>query len=104
MLRYYPNMTVLEAQRVTLAEFEVMSEAHMLRKIDEQFVIYSQAWAIVQAQATDKHGKPVYKNFNKFFDYEKMLKQAKGDEINLQNKNTNINFYKELSRLNKAGD
>ena len=97
-------MTVLEAQRVTLAEFEVMSEAHMLRRIDEQFDIHSQAWAIAQAQATDKQGKPVYKKFNKFFNYEEMLKKAKGDEITLQNKKTDINFYKELSRLNKAGD
>lgn len=97
-------MTVLEAQRVTLAEFEVMSEAHMLRRIDNQFDIHSLAWATAQAQATDKRGKPLYKKFNNFFNYEEMLEEAKGDEINLRNKKTDTNLYKQLSRLNKAGD
>ncbi|MDL2310485.1 hypothetical protein LJC13_00735 [Peptostreptococcaceae bacterium OttesenSCG-928-C18] len=93
-------MTVLEAQRVTLAEFEVMTEAHMLRRVDKQFDIHLQAWTNAQAQATDKKGRAYFKTFDKFFDYEKMLKKVKGEEL-LETNKINTDFYKKLSELNR---
>lgn len=96
-------MSVLGAQRVTLAEFEVMTEAHVLRRVDDQYNIHLQAWTISQAQATDKKGKPHFKNFDNFFDYEKAIKKAKGDVKKIENTNADIDLYKRLAQLNKAG-
>ncbi|WP_100066062.1 hypothetical protein [Miniphocaeibacter massiliensis] len=94
-------MTVLEARRVTLAEFEVMTEAHMLRRVDNQFDIHLQAWANAQAQATDKRGRAYFKTFDKFFDYEKMLKKVKGEDEVFEINKINTDFYKKLSEINK---
>ncbi len=94
-------MSVLEARRVTLAEFEVMTEAHMLRRVDNQFDIHLQAWAISQAQATDKRGKPHFRTFDKFFNYEEAIKRVKGVEEDIKINRIDSNFYKKLSELNK---
>ena len=94
-------MTVLEARRVTLAEFEVMTEAHMLRRVDNQFDIHLQAWAISQAQATDKRGKPYFRTFDKFFNYEEAINRVRGIEEDIKINRIDSNFYKKLSELNK---
>lgn len=97
-------MTVLEAQRVTLAEFEVMSEAHMLRQVDRQLDIHMQAWANADVNQADKNGKAKYKYFKQFFNYEEKLKEITGGVREIENNNNNLSMYKKLSQLNKAGD
>lgn len=92
-------MSVLEAKRTTLADFEVMQEAYMLRNIDEQFMTYLQAWTNAQVQATDKKGKPVYKKFKDFFDYDKILKELKEEN----NNKMEISVYQRLAEINKKG-
>lgn len=45
--------------------------------VDDDFNLHKQAFLNFQVQATDKKGKPVYKNFGKFYDYEKELETLK---------------------------
>ena len=52
-------------------------EACELRLVDEEFNAHRQAFLNVKASATDKRGKLVYKQFNKFFDYDKAISQVK---------------------------
>ena len=48
-------------------------EARALRIVDEDLNAHKQAFLNFQVQATDRNGKPVYKHFEKFYDYEKAL-------------------------------
>lgn len=65
-------------------------EAHGLRQIDDLYLIKRLAWENQQAQATDKKGKPVFKSFNDFFDYQKAIDRLLGntvaDEVMADNK------------------
>ncbi len=65
---------------MTLAEYRLLMEAERLRQIDMDYRNHLQAWLNFSAQATDKKGKPVYKRFKKFYDYEKHLDSAKGEK------------------------
>ena len=50
--------------------------------VDEEYWIHLQAWVNREVKAEKKKGKgrsePVYKRFDRFFDYEKRLEQASG--------------------------
>ena len=72
-------MSILEVKNTTIADYEVLTEAYQLRKLDEELNIHLLAWQTVQAGASDKRGKPVYSKFSKFFDYEQRQKEIKGD-------------------------
>lgn len=72
-------MSILEVKNTTIADYEVLTEAYQLRKLDEELSIHLLAWQTVQAGASDKRGKPVYSKFSKFFDYEKRYKETIGD-------------------------
>ena len=48
-------------------------EAFQLRLVDEEFYAHRQAFLNYQVQATDKKGKPIYRRFDKFYDYEKAI-------------------------------
>ena len=51
-------------------------DAHNLRLVDEEFDAHRQAFLNVRAQATDSKGKPVYRRFEKFYDYDKAIRRA----------------------------
>ena len=59
-----------------MREYEWLMEAHNLRLVDEEFIAHRQAFLNVRAQATDLKGKPVYRRFEKFYDYDKAIRQA----------------------------
>ena len=65
-----------EIDRLTLPEYELMMNAHALAEIDKDYDRHVRAWLDVVAGATKKDGRPVYKKFSDFFDYEKELKRA----------------------------
>lgn len=48
-------------------------EAKKLREVDDDLKAHRQAFLNFQVQATDKKGRPIYKRFDKFFDYDKAL-------------------------------
>lgn len=94
-----PNMTVLEARRTTLADFEVMVKAHQKREFENLFNLHLNAWLHNQVKATDKSGQPYYKEFQEFFDYEKHL--AMIDEGVQEKKEKEISKQKQLMEMMK---
>ena len=54
-------------------------EAFQLRLVDEEFYAHRQAFLNYQVQATDKKGKPIYRRFDKFYDYEKAIGRLAGE-------------------------
>ena len=56
---------------MTLHEYSVRMKAVELQRLDKQYDIHLQAWVSQQAKAVKKNGKPVYRTFDKFFDYKK---------------------------------
>ena len=57
-------------------------KAVRLKQVDEDYRQHAQAFLNFQVQATTKQGKPVYKRFTKFYDYEKEQAKAKGETSN----------------------
>ncbi|MEI5991235.1 hypothetical protein A5881_002768 [Enterococcus termitis] len=84
---------------MTIPEYELRIKAHQLKRLDRHYDIHLQAWATVMAGQTKK-GKPVYRTFEKFFNYQKaedkiLGKQyssvSKGEKDQLQNWIANFN-------------
>lgn len=94
-----PNMTVLEARRTTLADFEVMAKAHQKREFENLFNLHLSAWLHNQVKATDERGKPYYKEFQEFFDYEERLAMV-DDRVKKQKENE-ISEHKKLMEMIK---
>lgn len=67
---------------MTLYEYEVRMLACRLRRLDGERDLYMQAWVNHQVKATrGKKAEPYFKNFTKFFDYEKEEKNILGQSI-----------------------
>lgn len=65
--------------RLTLEEYSLLVEAEGLKQVDMDFRIHLQAYLNKVASAEKKSGKKTkmyFDSFNKFFDYEKALKEA----------------------------
>lgn len=79
--RYLDFKSLDQVDDLTIKEFEWMMEAHRLKEVDKIYFIHLQAFKNFQATATKKVGKrqkPMYSRFEKFFDYDKAIEQAKG--------------------------
>lgn len=53
--------------------------AAKLKQIDMDYRNHLQAWLTFSAKATNKNGKPIYKKFSKFYDYEKEVEKLKSN-------------------------
>lgn len=76
-------MTVLEARRTSLADYEVLMKAASLREIDSLNKIHMQAWVNQAAKATRKRGKSYvgfYKDYQSFFNYSQALEEVWTDK------------------------
>lgn len=60
-----------------MREYNILSEAYALKYVDKERDLHELAFLNFAATATKKSGKPVYKTFKKFFDYEKELERVK---------------------------
>lgn len=60
-----------------MREYNILSEAYALKYVDKERDLHELAFLTFAATATKKSGKPVYKTFKKFFDYEKELERVK---------------------------
>jgi hypothetical protein len=72
-----------EVDRLTIPEYNLLMEAVRLKQIDMDYRNHMQAWLNRVVKAEKKSGKktkPVYTKFKQFYDYEKNLGKAKGDE------------------------
>ncbi|MGX7211319.1 hypothetical protein [Enterococcus innesii] len=70
-IRYLDVGSFVDIGRMTINEYKLRMKAARLKKLDESSIIYRQAWLVAQAQGYDKKGKPVYKTFKEFFDFQK---------------------------------
>lgn len=51
-------------------------QAFRLKKVDDERDMHLQAWINLVVKSTDKKGKPIYKNFTDFYDYEKRIREV----------------------------
>lgn len=70
------GLTFEEIDRLTIPEYQLMCKAYELKTVDKANDIYQQAWLTVSAGATRKDGRPVYKKFKDFFNYEAELQKV----------------------------
>lgn len=61
---------------MTLSEYSARMLAFNLSNVDKLRELHLQAWLNTQADAVDSSGKPVFKTFEDFFDYEKEIKNV----------------------------
>lgn len=71
----YLDLTIEQIDRLTIPEINLLMKAQQLKEVDRSRDRHLFAWLTVSAGATKKDGKPVYKKFKDFFDYEKELKR-----------------------------
>ncbi|MFD1900450.1 hypothetical protein [Enterococcus termitis] len=81
-MRYLNIEDFNEIDRLTIPEYELRIKAYQLKSLDMQYNIHLQAWATVMAGQTRK-GKPVYRTFDKFFNYQKAEKRILGRDHSL---------------------
>lgn len=77
----YPQMSMLEVKRMTLADFEVLQEAYALSQVDKRFLASYEAWQSAQVQASDKKGKAVVRKFKQLFDYQKEISEIRSSTV-----------------------
>lgn len=68
-----------QVDRLELPEYGLLMKAAALRRVDEEYRTHEQAFLTVAAKATKgKKGRPVYKTFKSFFDYDAAVEKVKG--------------------------
>ena len=81
--RYLGFKGFAEVDRLTIPEYELLMEAERLKQIDMDYRCHLLAWLTFAAKAEKKSGKktvPVYREFKKFYDYEKALKKKESTD------------------------
>ena len=70
-----------QVDRLELPEYELLMKAASLRRIDAEYATHEQAYLNVAARATKgKKGRPVYRTFKSFFDYEAAVEKILNGE------------------------
>lgn len=80
-LRYLGMHDMTVIKRMTLVEYHLRMEAYLLQKVDREYELHLQAWLNNQVKAEKKSGKsskPVFKQFDDFFDYEERIAEVQG--------------------------
>ena len=87
---------------MTLQEYRLRILAFKLREVDERKKMHEQAYLNQVVQSTDKRGKPKFKTFDEFFDYEKeidnVLDGSKYERDHI-NSDTRERILKRIGRL-----
>ncbi|WP_187376288.1 MULTISPECIES: hypothetical protein [Clostridia] len=93
---------------MTFYEYELRMKACRLKRVDEEYRIYLQAWVNREVKAERKKGKgrtePVYKRFDRFFDYEKRLEEARGNSVQKRPVSSTAGRYIEFLERRKNGE
>ncbi|EMF0585109.1 TPA: hypothetical protein IXN57_000461 [Enterococcus faecium] len=71
--RFLGCASAAEVGAMTLREYRLRMLAFKLRQVDERKKMHEQAYLNQVVQSTDKRGKPKFKTFDEFFDYEKEI-------------------------------
>lgn len=70
-----------QVDRLELPEYELLMKAAAFRRVDEEYRTHEQAYLTVAAKATKgKKGRPVYKTFKSFFDYDAAIEKVRNGE------------------------
>ena len=70
-----------QVDRLELPEYELLMKAAALRRVDEEYRTHEQAYLTVAAKAIKgKKGRPVYKTFKSFFDYDAAIEKVRNGE------------------------
>ena len=89
-----------EVDRLTIPEYELLMEAAKLKQVDMDYRNHLQAFLNFAVRAMRKSGKnkqkPVYAKFDKFYDYEKAVKET-------QNKSIEKSRFSGISKFLKKG-
>ena len=96
-----------EIKRMTLAEYNLRIKAYRLRKLDTDREIAFSAWLNREINATKKHGKKIeyiYRDFNKFFDYEKREQEILDGSDDKEPENNVTSRLKEYMRMRQCQD
>ena len=96
-----------EINRMTLAEYNMRIKAYRLRKLDRDREIAFSAWLNREINATKKRGKKIeyiYRDFNKFFDYEKREREILGELDDKESENNVTSRLKEYMRMRQCQD
>ena len=96
-----------EINRMTLAEYNLRIKAYRLRKLDRDREIAFSAWLNREINATKKRGKKIeyiYRDFDKFFDYEKREKEILGIVQDEESKDNVTSRLKKYMRLKQCQD
>lgn len=66
---------------MTLVEYQLRMEAYNLKRVAKQRDIFMQAFAnqLIKATKGKKNPKPVYRNFEQFFDEEKAIDEVRSN-------------------------
>lgn len=81
----YLNLSLNEAEKLTLRDFSYRMHVQALKKVDEEHDIALAAWYNKIVKATkDKKGTPKFEKFEEFFDYKKRIEQLSYKENKIQ--------------------
>ena len=72
--RFLGCRSIAEVNAMTIEEYEWRMFARKLSDVDEEQKRHHLAYLNVVAQSTDKNGKPKFKEFVDFYDYEGRIK------------------------------
>lgn len=79
--RYLGFTSMVQVDRLELPEYQLLMKALALRRVDEEYRVHEQAFLNTAARATKgKSGRPVYKKFSSFFDYDEAVKKVQNGE------------------------
>lgn len=94
--RYLDFKSFDEVDRLTFPEYYLLMEAARLKNVDMTYREHLQAWLnfVVKARK-GKQGKPVYKKFKQFFDYEAEIEKIK----NIKNKDKEKGKFSGIGKL-----
>ena len=73
--RYLDFKSFAEVDRLTLPEYLLLMKSVRYKQVDTERNLHLQAWLTFAAKATKKKGQPVYKKFEKFYDYNARLRE-----------------------------
>ncbi|ECC0366196.1 hypothetical protein FM769_04715 [Listeria monocytogenes] len=71
---------------MTLSEYQLRIKAYRLKDLDRMKDLHFAAWLNHQAGSTNKKGKPFYKEFKDFFNFEEEQRKVLNPEPQIKNK------------------
>lgn len=102
--RYLDYKGFAEVDKLTIPEYRMLMQGVRLKQVDEDYRVHQQAYLNFAVKAEKKSGKkkskPVYSTFEKFFDYEKAIRRAKG-ESEKQSKFTGLSRFLKARKENE---